>query len=1198
MFRKLLPLLLLFALLPTPAAAQPSLRFAHLTTADGLPHDLVNCLLQDSVGYLWFGTQRGLARYDGYAFTVFRHRRSDPASLVNDTVHALHEDRRGRLWVGTVSGLDHYEAASGRFVHHPEIYESVRAFAEDEQGNLWIGTAGSGLFRYDAASETFTQFRHDPADPASLPDDHINALLFDAEGTLWIGTEYGGLVSLDPRPGRFASFPDPPPGAPSLSRVAALALAPDGNLWVGGGDFHRPESGGLARFDRARRAFVAFYEPLRGQQVNALLWEGESLWLGSADGLHRFAPAYARLETYRHDPLDPFSLSRDAVTALALDRSGNLWIATSGGGVNQYPRARLRFDRYAPRPGDPNSLASPVVGAILKDYQGFVWVGLHDCGLDRLDRRTGRVTHFRHDPADPSSLSHDHVTALYEDSRRDLWIGVQTGLDRLDRRADRFEHFAWEGGGAVKVILEASDGALWIGTEEPGALLRLDPQTLTFTRYAYTGAPGGFPSTYGVRALLQTRDGALWIGTYNGLLRFDVHTETFTQYRADPANPRALSHDFVWSLYEERSGQVWVGTHGGLNRLDWPLAALGAAPCGRAGACEPSFTVFTIEDGLPDDSIVAMLGDENGELWLATMGGGLAVFDPQTGAARAYTPADGLQSSAFIIGAASRAADGEMFFGGVNGFNAFYPQRIAANPLPPPLVLTAFRVFDRPRAFAGGLQDGAEIHLTHRENFFAFEFAALDFTDPARNQYAYRLEGFDPDWVYCGTRRYASYTNLPPGRYVFHVKAANSDGVWNEAGLAVTLVIEPAFWQTGWFRLLVALAALGLASVYLGGRMRYVAALRASEARFRALFENAPLGVCEADFSRDPPEARHTNPRWARLFGVGQAFQPVTEKTASKGCPTSSIGQAFQPVEKTAFQPDVGQAFQPVTEKTASKGCPTVLTSFLPAEALARCRAALEAGESVTLETSGRRADGSEVPLRLSAAPAPGRGPTRGILVVEDISAEKARRSEEQAIAEERRRIAHEIHDGLAQDLAAVRLQIRHWQTLVERDPAQAKAELDNLHRLLGEKIREVRRAIFALRPVALEELGFWAALEKFLAEFGEQNQLRVSLDVQGERSRLPPVLEATLFRVLQEALHNVARHAQARAVWVTLDLRQGIALSVRDDGLGFDPAGLPRLERQGHLGLRQMRERVEALGGQLEVRAAPGEGTEVRAGW
>ncbi len=1121
-------LALALGLLPlTPARAQSAhIRFSHLTPADGLPHAMVNCILQDQTGYLWFGTQGGLSRYDGYTFVNFHHRRGDPASLVNDTVNALFEDSRGNLWIGTVSGLDRYDAAGAGFVHYPEVYESVRAFAEDAAGNLWIGTAGSGLFRYEPSGGTFTQYLHDPSDPASLPDDHVSALLFDAEGTLWIGTEYGGLAALDPRAGRFVSYPDPPPGAPAPERITALALAPDGALWVGMGNYHQPERGGLARFDRQRRAFTHFYEPLGGHTVTALLWDGEMLWVGARDGLYRYDPAYARLETYRHDPLDPASLSHDAVSALFQDRSRNLWIATEGGGVNQYPRTRLRFEHYA----------TSSVGAVLKDSQGFLWAGLHDGGLQRFDRRTGQVTHFRHNPDDPTSLSHDHVTALYEDSRRDLWIGTQSGLDRFDRRAERFEHFTWEGGGAVKSILEDRQGYLWIGTEEPGALLRFDPRTRAFVRYAYDGE-NGFPNTYGVRALLESDDGALWLGTYNGLVRFDPSRVAFTQYRADASNPDSLSHDFVWSLYQDGQGRLWIGTHSGLNRLDWP--------CGAPAACEPVFSAYGVAEGLPDESIVAMLGDEQDRLWLATMAGGLAVFDPQSGAVRAYTESDGLQSSAFIIGAAWRAPDGEMFFGGLRGFNAFYPDRLGGNPLPPPVVLTVFRVFDQPRAFEADLQNMTEIHLAPGENFFAFEFAALDFTDPARNQYAYRLEGFDPDWVYCGTRRYAGYTNLPPGRYVFRVRASNNDGVWNETGASVTVVIEPAFWQTWWFRLLVALFVLGLISFYVGSRMRYVAALRAGEERFRTLFERAPVGVCEADFGQQPPVLRHVNPRWLSLFG----------------CPPQTSAD---------------------------------LTALLPAEALERCRLALGKGETVALETNGRRCDGTSFPLRLSVAPAAGRDPRRCILVVEDLTAEKARRSEEEAIAEERRRIAREIHDGLAQDLAALRLQVRRWQTLVEQDPPQAKVELEALYHLLGEKIREVRRAIFALRPVALEELGFWGALERFLGEFGEQNQLHISLEVEGDRSALPAALEPALFRILQEGLHNVARHACARTVWVRFDLTTGVRLTLRDDGVGFDPADLPRLEREGHLGLRQMRERLEALGGRIEVRSRPGEGTEV----
>lgn len=1144
-FLPLLPgagLLVLFVLClcpVQPARAQATTpRFTHFTTANGLPHAIVNCLLQDRWGYLWLGTQRGLSRYDGYSFTNFHHQRSNPDSLANDTVQTLFEDHLGNLWVGTVSGLDRYDPASERFIHYPQVAESVRALAEDAQGNLWIGTAGSGLFRYDPAQQNFQVYIHDPADPNSLSDNHISALWFDSDGVLWIGSDYGGLNALDPRSGRVTKFTALPSPAPPLERVTALLPTPEGDLWVGTGTYHEPEQGGLARFNPRQGAFTFFYEAFREHHLTALLWDSEALWVGTQEGLYRYDPIYGRLDAYRHNALDPTSLSDDQVTALLQDRSGNLWIATDGGGVNLYPRTRLRFEYYAPRPGDPNSLAAPTVGAVLKDHQGFVWVGLHDNGLDRLDRRTGQVSHFRHNPADPYSLSHDHVTALYEDRRGDLWIGTHAGLDRLDRRTDRFEHFTWAlESGSVKAIIEDGAGTLWIGTEEPGTLVRFAPQTYSFKRYAYNEGENGFPNTYGVRALLPANDGTLWIGTYNGLVRFDPQQEIFQQYRSDPANPQSLSHDFVWSLYQDSDGTLWVGTHAGLNRLDWP--------CGTAGGCEPAFTAYTTENGLPDDSIVALLGDEEGRLWLATMGGGLIVFEPSTATLRAYTENDGLQGRAFVIGAASRSADGELFFGGINGLNAFYPKRLESNRAPPPVVLTAFRVFDQERQFEGGLHQLQEIRLTHRENFFAFEFAALDFTDPSRNQYAYRLEGFDTDWIHSGTRRYASYTNLPPGRYVFRVRASNNDGVWNEEGLAVTVVIEPAFWQTWWFRLLVGLAVAGLASLYLGARLRYVAELRRSEERFRTLFENAPLGVCEADFGQDPPRMDHFNPTWQRLF---------------------------------AWSPER----------------PPDLETILGAETIERCRTHLGQGTKLTLETTGRRCDGSTFPLRLSTAPIIGHGQERAILVVEDISAEVARRSEEEAIAEERRRIAREIHDGLAQDLAALRLQVRRWQSLVESDPLQAKAELDDLHRLLGEKIREVRRAIFALRPVALDEQGFWAALERFLNEFRDQNQLALSFQVQGERTRLPAALEPTLFRIIQEALHNVARHAQASAVWVELDLTEGVLLVVRDDGLGFDPTELPRLEREGHLGLRQMRERVEALGGHVEVSAAPGKGTTI----
>ena len=1137
---RLLPiafLLLVVALaLPPPARAQlPAPHFFHLTTADGLSHNIVYAIAQDPQGFLWFGTQDGLNRYDGRIFTIFRHLRSDPHSLVHNTVRALAVDSAGTLWVGTVGGLDRYDREAGRFVHHPEIPESVTVIYESPNGLLWVGTAGAGLFRYNRLAGRFV-----PAD-LDLPDGHILALHQDREGTLWIGTEYGGLLAWPPT-GLLQTYSHNPANTRSLpcNRVTAIAQDRSGTLWVGTGVWYEPNTGGLASLNPSTGHFALYCQGLEHTHITALLEDRTgTLWVGTEDGLGILDRAAGKLTTFHHDPLDPYSLGDDRIYTLYEDRAGVLWIGTDGG-LSRYVPEKNRFVLYRHNPLDPNSLGAERVGAVLKDRDGVLWVGLHAGGLDRLDSN-GLVTHYRHDPGDPHSLSHDHVTALCQDRAGNLWIGTSAGLDRLDTAARQFIHYFHDptdphslGPGAVKVIYEDHAGNLWIGTEEPGTLSQLDPATRTFTVYQYDPAnPNGLPNTYGIRAILEDRAGILWLGTYSGLVRLDREHGTFTQYRHDPEDPDSLSNDFVWSLYEAPDGTFWVGTQGGLNRLD------------RATG---KFTAYTIEDGLPNDGIAAILGDEAGNLWLATMGGGLSRFDPRTQTFRNYDESDGLQGMHFIPGAAYRSPDGELFFGGAEGLNRFYPANIRKNPHVPPIVLTTFRKFDR--VVDLDLSDIHEITLSYQDNFFSFEFAALDYADPAKNRYAYILEGFDRDWVYCGTRNYAAYTNVPPGTYTFRVKGSNNDGVWNEEGLAIRVIITPPFWETWWFRTVAALVVLGIAAAIAGARMRYVAALRRSEERFRTLFENAPLGVCEVDLMQKPPRLIQVNPGLEILFGR----------------PPETL--AGTPLEEL-FPPEA----QPALERLGQR---------------------LQAERTVTLETTGRRADGSTFPARVCAAAGPGKNLKRCIVAMEDLTAEKARRSEEEAIAEERRRIAREIHDGLAQDLAGLRLQVRRWQSLVESDPAQAKAELEELHHLLGEKIREVRRAIFALRPVALEELGFWPALRRFLDEFGEQNQLHIHLEVQGTEENLPTHLEPVLFRIIQEALNNVAKHAQANMVWVKLELSQGVVLRVRDNGIGFDPAILPVKFRQGHLGLHQIRERVEALGGTMEVHSQPGQGTEV----
>ncbi len=1132
---------------PTAANAQiQTLRFHHLTTAQGLAHDIVLCVFQDREGFLWIGTQRGLNRYDGYHFTLFRHSRNDPNSLSNDTVQTLFEDSRGWLWIGTASGLDHLDPERHQVIHHPQVYESISSFAEDEQGRLWIGTHGSGLYWYDPHEETFHPFTESSSSGNSLPDENINALSYTPSGMLWVGTENQGLIGIKIQgtaltPINLETSTQPLP----FHRVTSIALAPDGSLWVGGGEYHEKQ-GGVVQFDPVQWQVIQAVQAFNQLHVTSLLFDRENdLWIGSEEGLFRYDPSLHQTERFVHDPLDPYSLSADHVTALFQDRSGTIWIPTFHGGLNQYSPTSNRFPYYSSAFADPQKHTFSTVGAILKDQQGLIWIGFHGQGLAVYDRRREIVTHYHHQSQDSKSLAHDHVTALYQDRNGDLWVGTQAGLDRFDRRRSGFEHFlpnlldpTPSQAISVKAIAEDRQGFLWIGTEDPGGLVQIDP-TRTVARL-FSGQDSfssNFLSTFGVRAIFEDRQGNLWIGSYNGLILLSPQRETFRQFRHDPENPNSLSHDFVWAITQSDDGSLWVGTHAGLNRLEFN--------CSSAEACDPQFTIYTRDQGLPDDSIVSIQIDEHGKLWLGTMGGGLVVYDPSKNQFRTYTEGDGLQSNAFVIGAASRAADGELFFGGPKGFNAFYPDTLRDNLFSPPIVLTAFRKFDQLQEFDREVNHLEEIRISSQDTFFAFEFAALDYRDPLRNRYAYKLEGFDPDWIECGERRYASYTNLPPGEYVFRVKGSNSDGFWNEEGKSVRLIITPAWWQTVWFRLAVILALSGVIVAYLHSRQRQFEALRRSEARYRTLFENAPVGVCESDFSSSPPMVTQFNPRWLSLFACPPDREPH-------------------------------------------------LDFYLPTETLEFCRAALLNGRPWTGETSGKRCDGQTFPLRLNVAPAAGSDLRRCILVVEDLSAEKNRRSEEEAITEERRRIAREIHDGLAQDLAALRLQVHRWQKLIESDPLRLQVELDRLHTLLGEKIREIRRAIFALRPVALDQLGFWKALDRFLGEFDEQNQLHTLLSVSGDQHALEPSLEPLLFRIIQEAMHNIARHAQAQTVWVEIDLREGIVLRVRDDGIGFDTALLARLESEGHLGLQQMRERVEALGGSLQIASQIGKGTQI----
>ncbi len=885
--------LLLFAAFH-PAAAQTAgltfapgahLRFEHITIDDGLSQNAGLALLQDRQGYLWIGTQDGLNRYDGYTLTQFKHDPANPASLSHNSIIALYEDRAGYLWIGTWGGgLNRYDPATQQFTRytpnpanpdslgHPIVTDIV----QDEQGVYWVATLG-GLERFDPATGVFTHFRHDPADPTSLSSDALSVLLPAADGKLWVGT---GAFST---PGAGLNLFDPGTGSAqritqtgdclASPNIADILPTPDGSLWIayggygvagGGLDHYHPQTGACAHFDNAQ----AFGKQMADNNFTDLAFDHTgSLWLaGWSGGLWRMG-LEGSFTGIRHNPADPESLSSDNTFTVLPDRSGVIWVGTLSAGINKLTLDTLQFRTYRHDVANPNSLPSNHISAFAETSDGILWLGSIESGLVRFDPASGAFTAYRHDAANPASISGDIVLTLSADPDDTLWVGtLGSGLNHFDPRSETFTRYQNDPADPASLLenqvtnlIRDRAGRLWVGTF--AGLARRDPGAAGFVNYPMPAPPVSF-------GLVGDE---LWAGTWGGgLYRLDLSdpasldpaTAIFTTLKNDPADPNSLSNDGVWTILPTPDGLVWLGTQAGLNRYD-----------PRTG----QFTIYTEKNGLPNASIMGILRDAQGFLWLTT-NHGVARFDPQAETFQVYEKTDGLQGNEFNSNAYFQARNGAFYVGGVHGFSSFDPLNLRQNELPPPVVITDFSIFNTPQPF----NPAETIRLNYDQNFIAFEFAALDFHDPRRNQYAYKLEGFDKDWVQAGTRHYTSYTNLPHGDYTFRVRAANSAGVWNESGAALKLTVTPPLWQTWPFQMGLLLGGAALIAVAFQWRVRAVrqqnaqlqkmvdeqrrveAELRQSQARFKAMFENAAVGVALMTLDR---RIVQINPKVTELTG-------------------------------------------------------------------------------------------------------------------------------------------------------------------------------------------------------------------------------------------------------------------------------------------------------------------------------------------
>ncbi|UCF64580.1 MAG: response regulator [bacterium] len=796
----------------------PDLLFQYLTSEDGLSNNCVQCIVQDKQGFMWFGTSDGLNRWDGYNFKIFTHNAFDSNSISGNYIYSLYNDSTGRIWIGTNQGLNNYDPITEtiiRYQHDQEDTNSisnnlVNAIFSDRAGNLWMGTE-NGLNRYNPERNNFDRFFF-PGQLDSVSfwwnNNIIRAIHETEDGKLLLGTVNDFLI-FDPKNHQTTIVPYVLPERKRWPTVASICKDKSGHFWIGilnEGVIEYDPHTGIPRLHQTdpndpysyhSRWSTSIVEDRHGQ-----------IWIGTSDkGFCIFDRTTGRFTSHRPTGMNNRSLSGCAVNCFYQDRQGNMWIGTGDNGINVVRKWKKPFMHYTHDPQNPHSLAPGEVTNFYEDRQGTIWI-THIFGVSLFNRKIGNFTHITSDPQNPAGLSPGTLFGLYEDKFGDLWFAITPDINQLNPRTGKFTHYQYSLSNPkshsytfTTCCREDGYGNMWFGTANAG-LERLNRADRTFDRFCYDPTDTSSISDNGINTLYLDKGGRFWIGTDNGLcqLIYDQDgREKFIRYQPNPAKPNSISGKIIASIYEDRIGRFWIGTNGGLNLFDRE---------------KNSFTAITKEDGLPINSVLGIIEDDQGlatgkagNLWLRTKRG-IVKFNPETHQMRIYNEDDGLTYCNSIeagYAAFYKTINGEIYSGSTRGFTVFYPDSLKDNPDTPVVVLTDLEInynsvgIGSNSPLQKSLVATDTIKLDHFQNTLTIEFAALDYTAPYKNQYAYKLEGINQDWIYTDAwRRFATYTNLDPGKYVFRVKGSNNDGVWNENGVSLSIIISPPLWKTVW----------------------------------------------------------------------------------------------------------------------------------------------------------------------------------------------------------------------------------------------------------------------------------------------------------------------------------------------------------------------------------------------------------------
>ncbi|MFZ6641692.1 diguanylate cyclase [Undibacterium sp. TC4M20W] len=783
--------------------------FRNFSVGYGLPHPIVTAIAEDGDGFIWAGTQDGLARWDGYRFRVFGPNPLDPNTLPDNFISALHTDRQGRLWVGTGSGgLARYDRDNDRFIRYPSgganglSDVAISNITDDDAKGMWITTNG-GLDHLDQNTGAIKHIPLGPTDASPLERVKAGAALHDSRGNLWVGTnknllrrERGGKHFVPVTLTADANAPQP--------AVRHLYQGSDGHIWVG------TKNSGAFVLDPVTAKVVVVTESgptvslLSSQAIDAIVevHPGE-IWLGThGHGIVVVDTATMHTRRLGHDPKLEASLSHDNVWAMLHDRAGQVWVGTNHGLGRHDPTQTAILTLY----GDssrPNGIFDSDIESLLVASDRRIWLGFGIAGMDAIDPELGRVTALRPDPTKPkTALPHSIITSMVAVPDGDIYVATLYGLYRLDRDEKNLTRVDLLQNKAILSIrtLRVDGKRLWIGTQSDGLL------TLDFADKAALGVRAEYTRNLTDQRILAIeggKPGSWWICTRNGLNLLDSLHQTIERILPDATDPKSLSNGYVSTALTDLQGRLWLGTQGGgINVLE-----------SRNAEGRPLFKRLGIKEGLPNANINKLLLDGSGNIWAST-DKGLAVVDARTFAIRALQSADGVAIPTYWNDSGAVTTHGELLFGGLGGLTVVRPELVKAWTYRPPVVATDVRLGGKlvpSGRFNGELatQDSESLIITPEANSVAVEFAALDYTDPERNRYAYRLEGFEEDWVDTDpSRRIASYTNLPPGKYTLHVRGANRAGMWTEKTLDIPIRVLPAWYQTWLFRIAILLLAI------------------------------------------------------------------------------------------------------------------------------------------------------------------------------------------------------------------------------------------------------------------------------------------------------------------------------------------------------------------------------------------------------